>query len=173
MMCLFGGMTSLVILYALIRGAGHPLYEAVAREKDEPHRTFYIIAPYFATLLGGVITNVMVGQMAIFGYLATGLGDAVGEPVGVRYGIRRYRVPSMLGVKAWRSLEGSAAVFAACLAAISIGILLSPQLAFTGRSLFAIPLIGCACTLTEAVTPHGWDNAALQIVPSVMAVYLL
>ena len=39
---LFGGMTSFVIFYAIFRGSGHLLYEAMAREKDEPHRTYYI-----------------------------------------------------------------------------------------------------------------------------------
>ncbi len=41
--CLFGGMTSLVVLFAIVRGRGHVMYEAMAREKDEPHRTHYII----------------------------------------------------------------------------------------------------------------------------------
>jgi phytol kinase len=173
MVCLFGGMTSLVILYALIRGSGHPMYEAIAREKDRPHRTFYIIAPYIATLLGGVVANVVAGQGAIIGYLVTGLGDAVGEPVGTRFGTHTYRVPSMLGVKASRSLEGTAAVFLASLVAIVLGIGANPVLALTSRSLIPILIIGLVCTLTEAVTPHGWDNATLQVVPACMAVSML
>jgi len=172
-MCLFGGMTSLVILYALIRGPGSLLYEAMARETDEPHRTFFIIVPYLATLIGGVAANILVGQIAILGYLTTGFGDAVGEPVGTRFGAHKYKVPSMLGVNAWRSLEGSFAVFAACLAAIAVGISLCPQLGFSFWSFLWIPLLGMICMVVEAVTPHGWDNATLQIVPAVLATVML
>jgi len=46
----FGAATSLVIAYALARGDGHYMYEALAREKDAPHRTRFIVEPYLATL---------------------------------------------------------------------------------------------------------------------------
>jgi len=38
-----------------------------------------------------------------------GWGDAVGEPVGTRFGRHPYRVPSLAGVPATRTLEGSLA----------------------------------------------------------------
>jgi phytol kinase len=171
--CLFGAMTSLVIFYALLRGNGHLLYEAMAREKDEPHRTYFIVAPYFATLLGGLASNIFFGPAAIVGYLATGFGDAVGEPVGVRFGRHTYAVPSLRGVKSFRSYEGSAAVFLACTAAVALAVILSPHWQFTGHTFIMIPLLGLACAAVEAVSPHGWDNATLQIVPSLLAVLLL
>ncbi len=172
-MCLFGGMASLVILYSLIRGKGNLLYEAIAREADEPHRTLFIVIPYFATFVGGVLGNIFFGQAAVIGYLATGLGDAVGEPVGTRFGKHRYSVLSMFGVKAWRSLEGSTAVFITCMIAVTIGISLTPQLQLSIGGFFWIPIIGLVCTVIEAICPHGLDNTFLQLVPSFMAVILL
>lgn len=172
-LCLFGGMTTIVIFYAVFQGAGNILYEAMAREKDEPHQTYYIIAPYFATLIGGLASNILFGQLAIIGYLVTGLGDAVGEPVGTRFGKHAYAVPSFRGVKSTRTYEGSSAVLIVCIVAIVTGVAVSPQLQITSRSLYMIPLLGIICMITEGLSPHGWDNATMQIVPSLLAGFLL
>lgn len=173
MVCLFGGMTTCVVFLAVVLGPGHLLYEAMAREKDEPRRTHYIVVPYFATLLGGLTGNILFGPAAIVGYLATGLGDAVGEPVGTRFGRHMYRVPSISSVKAVRSLEGSAAVCAMCLLAVVLAVGLAPGLAFSARSWLTIPALALVCTATEAVSPHGWDNLTMQIVPAGLAVVFL
>ena len=167
--CLFGGMCSLVIFFAIRKGAGNILYEAMAREKDEPHRTYYILVPYVATLIGGLAGNILFGEMAVVGYLVTGVGDAIGEPVGVRFGKHTYRVPSLASVKSVRSWEGSLAVFAMSAAAIAAAIAILPDLHFTSSSFLLIPLIGLASAGVEAVSPHGWDNATLQIIPSFLA----
>ncbi len=167
--CLFGGMTTLVISYALIRGEGHPLYEAMAREKDAPFRTYYIIIPYFATLIGGIVSNIFFGQTAIIGYLVGGLGDAAGEPVGTRWGKHKYTPPTFSSFKSTRSVEGSFGVFIVSLIGIIIAVLLLPQLGFSLQTIVMIPLIGFAVMLVEAVSPHGWDNATMQIVPSLLA----
>jgi len=168
--CLFGSMTSLVVFYAVLRGNGSPLYEAMAREKDAPHRTYYILAPYFATLLGGLASNILFGPAAIAGYLACGCGDAIAEPVGTRWGRHRYRVPAAFGVATERSLEGSAAIFLACLAAG--GASLSLSTALDGGGALSVLIFATACVLIEAVSPHGWDNATMQILPSWLAVLL-
>lgn len=164
MVCLFGGMTTLVIFAAIVMGDGNLLYEAMAREKDAPHRTYYIIAPYFATLIGGITANIFAGQFAVFGYLATGLGDAIGEPVGTRFGRHTYKVPAFRGVRSTRSLEGSAAVCLACLFAMFAGCIML-NMTVTGN-LHVLVIMAVLCTLVEAVSPHGWDNATLQILPS-------
>lgn len=167
--CLFGGMCSLVILYAVVRGEGNVLYEAMAREKDAPRRAHYIVVPYLATLIGGLVSNILFGAVAVVGYLVTGLGDAVAEPVGTRFGRHTYRAPSLTAVKAVRSWEGSAAVFAVSALAIVVGISLSPELALRLSALGAIPLLAVVCAVLEAVSPHGWDNLGMLIVPSFLA----
>lgn len=56
-----------------------------------------------------------------------------------------------------------------CLVAIAIGISLSPELSFTWRSVLIIPLLGLACAGAEAVSPHGWDNLTMQVLPTFLA----
>ncbi len=166
--CLFGGMTSLVVFYAILRGEGNMLYEAMAREKDAPHRTFYIITPYFATLIGGVASNILFGSLAVIGYLVTGIGDAIGEPVGTRFGKHQYRVPSLRNVKSTRSYEGSGAVFIVSFLAILAGITLVPELKLDATSILLALPVAIGCMLVEAVSPHGWDNATMQIIPPLL-----
>ena len=173
MVCLFGGMVTCVVFLAVLLGSGNLFYEAMAREKDEPHRSLYIIVPYFATLIGGLAGNIAFGPIAVVGYLVTGLGDAVGEPVGTKFGKHQYKVPSMASVKAVRSWEGSAAVFIASNLAVALGIALVPNLSFSWHSLILIPLLAAICAGTEAVSPHGWDNLTMQIVPTSLAALIL
>ncbi len=169
---LFGAATSLVIFYAILKGDGHLLYEAMAREKDAPHRTYYIISPYLSTLIGGIFSNLFFGPFAIFGYLVTGIGDAIGEPVGTRWGRHRYPVPSLKAVKSTRSYEGSAAVGISSCLVIALGLFLIPELTFDVHQSGKILLLGCAAMLIEAISPHGMDNATMQIFPSMLAGWL-
>jgi phytol kinase len=163
--CLFGGVSSLAILFAVWRGAGNPLYEAIAREKDEPHRTYFVLLPYATTVIGGLVTNILFGPVVVAGYLVTGLGDAIGEPIGTRFGRHPYRVPSLSSVPANRTIEGSAAVFVMSAVALAIAAIIAPGIAFSAYGIVKIAVIALACTLAEAVSPHGWDNAILQIFP--------
>jgi phytol kinase len=167
--CVFGVMVSLVVGLAVVRGRGDRLYEALAREQDGPDRTYYIVIPYFATLIGGMTSNVFFGPLAVVGYLVGGLGDAAGEPAGVRWGRHRYAV-SAGGSK---TFEGSLAVMAASVVALLIGVAISPELRFDLRSFIALPAIATVCTLVEAFSPRGWDNVPMQIVPTVLAAILL
>ncbi len=171
--CVFGAATSLVIAYALARGDGHFMYEALAREKDAPHRTRFIVEPYLATLAGGLAANLFFPQTVVFGYLVAGLGDAVAEPVGTRFGRHRYRVPALGGVAAERSLEGSAAVLVVSALALLACLGLSPHFALTPQTAGVAALLALAAAVAEAVSPHGWDNAVLQVLPAGMGMLLL
>lgn len=171
--CLFGGMTTLVIAYALFRGEGQFMYEAMAREKDAPRRTHYIIVPYLATLIGGLASNIFFPRAAVFGYLVAGLGDAIAEPVGTRFGRHQYRAPALRGVRAVRSLEGSSAVFIVSALALIGCLAFSPQFALTVRSLLIVLLIAAVSTLAEAVSPHGWDNTTMQVIPALLGTIFL
>lgn len=164
--CLLGAVTSVTVFFAVWLGRGHLLYEAMAREKDEPHRTLYILTPWLATFLGGVISNVLFGPWAITGYLVTGFGDAVGEPIGTRFGKHVYRVPALRGVPAVRTLEGSTGVFVASAIATAAGIALVSCLPASPTLAAIVLVVALASTVIEAVSPHGWDNLTMQIVPA-------
>jgi phytol kinase len=167
--CVFGLMVSLVVALAIVRGQGDGFYEALAREQDGPHRTYYIVIPYFATLIGGMTSSVFFGPLAMIGYLVGGLGDAAGEPAGVRWGKHPYAAAA--GVT--KTFEGSLAVLAASVVALLIGVAIIPELHFGVRAVIALPLIAVVCTFVEAFSPRGWDNVPMQVVPTVLAAILL
>src|SRR6266404_2256387 len=173
LVCLFGSMASLVIFYAVIRGAGYPLYDAMAREQDAPHQTYYVVIPYFATLLGGIVSNVLFGPLSLVGYLVVGVGDAAGEPIGTKWGRHPYAVPGIGERRATRTYEGSAGILIVTSLMLLVAFSLSPQLHFTARTMVMLPVIALGCTLIEAVSPHGWDNATMQILPALMTLVLI
>jgi phytol kinase len=167
----FGIVSTLLVVYAVTRGDGFPLYEALARPADQPHRALFIIVPLLTTALGGITTNSFFPAYAYVGYLVCGWGDAVGEPVGSRWGRHQYRVPSFAGVQAQRSLEGSAAVFLTGSLAAAIGLIAGGLLVPTAVT------VGLACgaagALVEAVSTHGLDNFTTQIAAAAVAALLL
>ncbi len=168
---LFGGIASLCVLYATYRGDGFPFYEVMARPTDAPHRTLYIIVPLITTALGGILANIFFTPFAYVGYFVGGWGDAIGEPVGSRWGRHKYRVPSMMGVPATRSIEGSTAVFLVSAAAAFLALMLGGISLET--ALRASLFCALAGTLVEAVSTHGLDNLTIQLAVSAVSYYYL
>lgn len=164
----FGAMCSLMVFYSVWRGPGNLFYEALAREKDAPRRSWFVLLPWLTTLVGGVVANVWFGPLAIAGYLVTGMGDAIGEPAGTRFGRHPYRVWSLSAVKATRTLEGSLAVFLVSFLALWLTVLLFPGLGHNPLWLFRIAAIAVISAAVEAVTPHGWDNLTMQVIPTAL-----
>lgn len=167
----YGSVVALRVLYAVGRGDGDRFYEALARPSDAPHRTLFILIPLTTTAAGGVLSNLFFWPWGFVGYLVCGWGDAVGEPVGTRWGRHRYQVPSLSGVPATRSLEGSGAVLlvgstAAVLAIWAAGVPFEAALR-TGLA------AGLAGSLVEAVSNHGLDNLTTQVAASAVAAFVL
>ncbi len=168
---LFGAVVALVVLHAVARGEGYPLYEALARPSDAPHRTLFVLVPLATTALGGVLSNLFFGPTAFVGYLVGGWGDAVGEPVGTAWGRHRYSVPSLAGVPATRSLEGSAAVFG--VGALAAGLGLAVAGFAPGVALEVGLCCGAVGAVVEAVSHHGTDNLTIQLAAAGTAYFLL
>ena len=166
----YGAVVAAMVLMAVVAGEGNPLYEALARETDRPHRSLFVVVPLVMTAAGGVVSALVAGPYATVGYLVAGWGDAVGEPVGSRWGRHRYRVPSLGGVPAQRSFEGSAAVFLASWLASLVAL----HALGVGAGLVPVAL-ACAAVgaLAEAVSNHGLDNLTVQVVAAGVAVLLL
>jgi phytol kinase len=159
----YGGLTGLIIICVIYQGEGKILYEGIAREQDKPHRSFYIGVPFICTALGGLFNSFLFGQLAIIGYLVAGWGDAIGEPIGVRFGKHKYNVPTLQNVKCQRSLEGSIAIAVMSAVAVAVGLYL-----INIASYWTILMICVACgiltALVEAVSPHGIDNFTTQAI---------
>ena len=164
---IFGGLGIGAMLIAMFLKDGNILLEGLAREQDAPHRKLYVIVPFIATAVAGVLDNILMPRFAVVGYLVSGWGDAAGEPVGVRWGRHRYKVRALWGVECTRSLEGSAGVFVVSWAGAFIALLIA-QVPW----LWAVPislLAAGAAALVEAVSSHGLDNLTVQMTAAAVA----
>ena len=166
----FGAVIAGMVLATVAVGDGQPFYEALARESDEPHRTLFIVVPLMTPAVGGLVSALLAGPYAGVGYLAAGWGDAAGEPVGARWGRHEYSVPSIAGVVARRTLEGSAAVF---IVASAGSMLALGTLGAGGAAWWVGIACGCATAAVEAVSPHGLDNFTVQVAASLVAAWLM
>jgi len=169
---LMGGMVFLLVLVAVYFGDKIWFYQALARETDAPHQKKFIILPLLATAFGGIIANILFPETAFIGYFVGGWGDAIGEPVGTRWGKHRYTVPTLFGVKATRSLEGSSAIFIMSATIATLCILQLTALPFAMAILFGI-ICGLAAAVIEAISSHGLDNLTIQLVAAGVLRYVL
>jgi len=169
---ILGGFVFGLVLLIVWLGDRTWFYQALARDTDAPHQKKFIILPLLATATGGILSNILFPQTAFIGYFVGGWGDAVGEPVGTTWGKHKYTVPTLFGVKASRSIEGSAAV---CLVSTTIStyfILQLSSLAFLPA--LAIGLVcGLAAALVEAISSHGLDNLTIQLVAAAVVNYFI
>jgi phytol kinase len=166
----FGSVIAGIVLAAVAVGEGQAFYEALARDTDRPHRSLFILVPLVTTAVGGLASALLAGPFASVGYLAAGWGDAVGEPVGARWGRHPYRVPSLAGVPATRTLEGSAAVFVVAFLGSALAL---SSLGFGDAAWLAGAVCGLVAAIVEAVSHHGLDNLTVQVAASLVALWLL
>ncbi|WP_304064180.1 hypothetical protein [Pedobacter glucosidilyticus] len=168
---LMGLIVSLWVIFAVLKGQNSFFYLALAREKDEPHANKFILIPLFATAIGGVLSNLFFPGFAFLGYLVGGWGDAIGEPVGSKWGKHPYQVPTLFGVKATRTYEGSLAIF------IISALICFLIYRFYGYQLQSAIVYAMVCafvaTLVEAFSSHGLDNLTMQLSAAAASYYLL
>ncbi|MEM7232109.1 MAG: hypothetical protein AAF517_08045 [Planctomycetota bacterium] len=170
---LLGGLFAFYLFTLLRVGEGNVFYEGIARKSDAPHRSLHIFLPALSTGVGGVLSGWLFGDCALIGFLASGCGDAVAEPIGSRFGKHRYKVPS-IGVPSERSYEGSAAVFVASALGIATALWLVPTLGATGPQIATVALAcAAASTVVEAISHHGLDNLTVQVAAAGVAAALL
>jgi phytol kinase len=134
------------------------MFAGYARESDAPHGAFHVWFSWLVSIVGLVAIDRAFGDMAVTrtAALVLGLADGVAEPVGVRWGRHKYRVPSLTdGAAVYRSVEGSAAVFATTF----LVMLVTRSPASVGLSL----LVAAVVTAAEAVSPHGLDNLSIPL----------
>lgn len=171
--CLFGIIVTFFLFLAIVFRKKSKLYLALAREKDEPHKTLFIIIPYFSTLAGGLVLNYYYPEYAFIGYLICGIADASGEVIGTLYGRHKFKVYTLVLSKSFKSIEGSLSVFLFCLAIISVFIWQLPM-NFEFNILLKIIIISFLITVVEIITPRGLDNFTVQYIPVILLVnYLL
>jgi phytol kinase len=158
----FGTMLALVVITAVFAGRENPVLLALTRPREDAHRRTFVLIPLITTAAGGLLITVLFPGYAYIGYLVCGWGDAVGEPVGMRWGRHRYKVPSMRGLPAERSIEGSAAVFVVGSIAAILGLLVGAHNIPIHDVTLGI-VAGAVAAVVEAITTHGLDNFTIQV----------
>ena len=161
--CLFGIIVSGFIFYALLRRKTSGLYRALARETDYPHSTLYIIIPYLSTLCGGILINYFFPGFVIIGYLICGIADASGEVIGTMYGKHFFRVKLLNIHNSTKSLEGTSSIFIISFLIYSVYSIIAFQY-FNLNLMAHILLSSLIITVTEMITPKGFDNLTIQII---------
>lgn len=155
----YGAWGVLLILYAVFKGPGFPLFESVARPEDGRYRGLNIFLSLISTGAGGVLAHLLVGKAAVVSYLVGGCGDALGEPVGIRWG--KHPLPFSTSILGRRTVEGSLAVLGGSFVAALAGlILLGGEPA---SAAFQAGVIAFVVTFVEMISPRGTDNFTIQL----------
>ncbi len=136
------------------------MFHSFDRPEDRPHTLLWIATQ---TAVGHIVLismGVFFAQrgllhLILIPILIYGIGDGLAEPVGVRFGKHKYRVYALFSEKKYyRTLEGSACVFAVSLIIIATQFTHFTPLQF----IVALAVIPLLMTLTEAFSPHTWDS---------------
>ena len=160
--CLFGIVISTFIFFAVYQQESSNLYKSLAREKDVPHQTLYILIPYFSTLFGGLSINLFFPEYVALGYLICGIADASGEVVGTKFGKHSFTVKTIGKHMPEKSIEGSASVFVLTFI-IYILFAYSELKTFTPEMFFLLFICSLIITVLEIYTTKGFDNFTIQV----------
>lgn len=169
---LLGSIVSVIVIITVMVGSKWWFFKALARETDAPHEKKFIIIPLIATATGGIISNILFPGTAYIGYFVGGWGDAIGEPVGTKWGNHKYTVPTLFGVRATRSIEGSAAVMLLSTAIATVCLVQTTGFEFTICLLYGA-ICGLAASVVEAISSHGLDNLTIQVCAAGVLQYLV
>ena len=149
-------VTFLVTPYSPVKGLGERLL-SLANITEEGHHmglVLYAISYSVLAYLYGMQPYVIAA-----GILPMAYGDSLAALVGMRHGRHRYRVFET------KSLEGSAAMFVASLAAFGISLAYFSYLyGFSlGSQLVPALAVAAVVTVAEAISPKGLDNVLVPI----------
>jgi phytol kinase len=169
---LLGSIVFIMVIIAVIIGNRWWFFKALARETDAPHEKKFILLPLIATAAGGIISNIFFPHTAYIGYFVGGWGDAVGEPVGTRWGKHKYSVPALFGVRATRSIEGSTAVMLLSTVIAAVCLLQVSGFSFSTCLWYGL-VCGLAAAVVESVSSHGLDNLTIQVCAAAILHYLV
>jgi dolichol kinase len=148
------------------------VFSAINRPEDEPHTLLWLSTEAVVTglVIAGFLPLIayvskdLINTQGVFATLllipifASGIGDALAEIVGKKYGRHTYTTHSIIKKRAYtRSLEGSAMVF---LTTVLTGIFVLAVHSFNvpyfvWKSVILLPI---TLTIAEAKSPHTWDN---------------
>lgn len=142
------------------------MFKSFDRPEDRPNTLLWLSTQVAAGQLAIIsMTSLFVyydlAHLIFIPILINGIGDGLAEPVGVRFGKHPYQTHALFTRKKYiRTIEGSACVFFTTLAVLILfhGYFEPVQL------IAALIILPPLMTLTEAISPHTWDNPFLFLV---------
>ena len=151
------------------------VFAAIDRPEDRPYTLLWVSTQVLATY---IVLILMLWWLSLYDMetliyitvLIAGIGDGLAEPVGVRFGKRKYTTYALFTNRTYvRTIEGSLCVFASGLLAV---FLLHEHLS-TSQMLLALLIIPASTTLAEAFAPHTWDGPFLYFAGGASTVLML
>jgi len=136
------------------------MFCSVDRPEDRPLTLTWLYTQFIASylvlipLLAYFESHDMLPLVMII-IIANGIGDGLAEPVGIRFGTRKYTTYALFTKQKYvRSYMGSACV----LVTTTIAILAFHQYFNPTQLVAALLLMPILITLAEAFSPHTWDS---------------
>ena len=142
------------------------MFRSLDRPEDRPLTLTWLYTQFMASylvlipLLAYFESRDMLPLIMII-IIANGIGDGLAEPIGIRYGKRKYSTYALFTQQKYvRSYVGSACVLVTTFIAI-----VAFHRYFTATqlmvALFVVPML---ITLAEAFSPHTWDSPLIYAV---------
>lgn len=136
------------------------MFRSIDRPEDRPYTLIWLYTQFMASyavlipLLIYFESNNMIPLLMII-IIANGVGDGLAEPIGIRFGQRKYATYALFTKERYvRSDAGSACIFVTTLTTvIAFHAYFSPVQLFA--ACVTLPLL---ITLAEAFSPHTWDS---------------
>jgi phytol kinase len=145
------------------------------RPEDRPYTLFWCTTQIAAS---SIILIILIYYLSIINRLdlvyipiiISGIGDGLAEPVGVRFGRHQYATTALFSNRRYtRSLEGSLCVLVTSLATV-IGF----EVSFIGKQFWvALVLFPVIMTITEAKSPHSWDQPFIYLISGLLLIAIL
>lgn len=151
------------------------VFASIDRPEDRPFTLIWVSTQVLATyavlvLMLWWLSSYEKEVLIYITVLVAGIGDGLAEPVGVRFGKRKYQTYALFTNKKYtRSIEGSLCVFGSGILAI---LLLQEHLTLM-QILLALVVIPITMTIAEALSPHTWDGPFLYLTGGASTVFVL
>jgi len=148
------------------------MFRSLDRPEDRPLTLTWLYTQFLASylvlipLLAYFERNDLLPLIMII-IIANGIGDGLAEPIGIRYGKRKYTTFALFTQKKYvRSYLGSACVFLTTL----ITVIIFHQHFSTTQFITALLILPILITLAEAFSPHTWDSPFIYGVGGIVLV---
>lgn len=163
------------------------VFAAINRPEDAPYTLPWLateavvttaVILVFLPVIGNIASQQIIDREVLYSLMlipifASGVGDALAEIVGKRWGRHHYTTRAIFGNRLYtRSYEGSAMVF---LTTVVVTLIIAAGFGFQLPLYFwkAAILLPVTLTLAEAKAPHTWDNPLLYLTGYLTIIFCL